>query len=109
FFEGEIIRGASGAFAPLVEEAAVAQGEKVSRFDAQKATGCVAPRFGPFEFGVNADGRLVEDAVADGIGVFGAPLFINKGGSVPKLREDVANRLSVLDRSFRLLAMLVAC
>ncbi len=64
------------------------------------------PCFRPLELGEYADRRLVDDAVACAIAVFGAPLLINKRTHKAKMLKDKRERLAIFDGSLCLLTML---
>ena len=100
--------GAAGRLAPLIEEAAVAEGEELAGIDAELAAGLVDPVSGAFEFGVEADGGFVKDAVAGCVGELGAPFLVDEGGLEAELGENAADGLAVLDLGFGFFAMLVA-
>lgn len=99
--------GGAGILAPLVEEAAVAEGDERRGIEAEFAAGGVDPIRRAFEFGIDADGGLVEHAVAGGIGILGAIFFVGERGLEAELDEDVANGFAILDLGFRFFAMLV--
>ncbi len=63
--EGEVFGGAAGALLPVEEELAVAVGEAGGGVDVEVGEGAVDPVGGAFEFGVVADGGLVEDEVGE--------------------------------------------
>jgi hypothetical protein len=108
FVEGEVGDGAAVVALPLLEEAAVAEGHELGGVDAEFAAGSVDPFGGAFEFGVEADGGFIEDAVAGGVGEFGTVFFVDEGGLEAELGEDVADGLAVLDLGFGFVTMLVA-
>jgi len=107
FFEGEVLDGGAGVFAPLVEEAAVAEGDELRGINAEFAAGGVDPFRRAFEFGIDADGGFVEDAVAGGIGKLGAVFFVGEGRLEAELAEDVADGFAILNLRFSFFAMLV--
>lgn len=106
--EGEILGGAAGLLTPLIEEAAVTEGKEIPGIDAKFAAGRVNPLRRALKFGVEADGGLVKDAVAGRVRVFGAPLFVDEGGLVAELGEDVADGLAVRNIGFGFFAMFMA-
>lgn len=61
-----------------------------------------------FEFSKETDGCFVDDAVACGVGVFGAPLLVDEGGLVAEGGKDGGNGLAVLDFGFGFDAVLVS-
>lgn len=95
--EGHVTGRASGGLAPVLEEASVAESHQRRRFEAEPGAGCVDPLRRAFQFGEGADGRFVEDAMAGFVGVFGAPLLVDKDRLVAKLGEDHAERLAIGD------------
>ena len=98
----------AGVLTPLVEEAAVAEGDECRGIKAEFAAGSVDPFGRAFEFGIDADGGLVEDAVAGRVGILGAVFFVDKRGLEAELGEDVSDSLSILDLRFGFFALLVA-
>lgn len=94
--------------APFVEEAAVAEGHEVGLGEAEAFGGGVDPFGGAFELGEEADGGFVDDAVAGGVGVFGAPLFISECRLVAEGGEDGSDGLAVFDLGFSFDAVFVA-
>ncbi len=99
--------------APLVKEAAVAEGDVVGGSDAEAERGAVDPVGGAFEFGVVADGGFVNDAVAlrtvfAGVGPFGAPFFAAECGDEAEGEKELGERGAVGDLGFGLNAMFVA-
>ena len=102
------MRVAAGFGAPLVEEASVAEGHEIGLVEPERGSGAVNPFGGAFEFGEEADRGFVDDAVAGGVGVFGAPLLIGEGGLVAEGCEDGGDGFSVFDFGFGFDAVLVA-
>lgn len=108
FVEGEVLCGASGFCAPLVEETAIAEGHEVGVREAEEISSAVNPFGGAFELGEEADGRFVDDAMTGGVGVFGAPLLVGEGRLVTDGGKDGGDGFAVLDLGFRFDAVLVA-
>ena len=106
--KSQVARAARMLLAPLIEEAAVAEGDVLGGIDAQAGGSAVDPFRGAFELGVVADGRFVDDAVAFAVVPLGAPLFIAKGGDEAKREKDLGERVAVGDLGFRFDAVLVA-
>jgi len=99
--------------APLVKEAAVAEGDVVGGIDAETEGSAIDPFGGAFEFGVIADGGFIDDAVAihavfAEVGPFGAPFFIAEGGDEAEGEKEVGERGAMSDLGFGFNAMLVA-
>ena len=86
FREGKVLGRAAGALFPVEEELTVAVGEAGGGVDVEEGESAVDPTGGAFEFGVAADGGLVEDEVGRGVGCgvedgeLGAVLFVDEGG-----------------------------
>ena len=106
--EGHVLRVAAGMLLPLLEEATVAEGGDVSVVHVECREHAVDPFRWPFELGVLADGRLVDDTVAFAIGPFAAPLLVNECEGVAEHFEDGGDRLAVLHCSFGFDAFFVA-
>ena len=106
--EGEVFSRAAGRLTPLIEEAAIAEGEELAGVDAEFATGLVDPVRGTFELGIDADGGFVENAVAGGVSELSAPFFVDEGGLESELGEDMAEGLAVLDLGLGFFAVFVA-
>jgi len=68
-----ILRLAAGLLLPLLEEAAVAEDGHVGRLYMERREHAINPLSRTFEFGVLADGRLVNDAMTGSVGPFAAP------------------------------------
>jgi len=107
FVEGKVLDGGVGVLAPLVEEAAIAEGDERRGIEAEFAAGGVDPFGRTFEFGIDADGGLVEDAMAGRVGILGAVFFVGERRLEAELGEDVADGFAILHLGFRLFAMLV--
>src|SRR5580700_4339827 len=105
FVEGKVLSGGAGVLAPLIEKAAIAEGEELGGVDAEFAAGQVDPVRWAFELGVDADGSFVEDAVAGCVGELGAPFLVDEGGLESELGEDVAEGFAVLDLGFGFIAV----
>lgn len=100
--------GAAGLSAPLIEEASVAEGHEVSMGEVETVGGAVDPLGGAFELGKETDGGFVDDAMAGGVGVFGAPFLVDEGGMIAEGGEDGSDGVAVFDFGFRFDAVLVA-
>jgi hypothetical protein len=107
--------GAVRALFPIEEELAVAVRETSGWVDVEFGQSLVYPGCGTFEFGVVADGSLVDDEMSCGlrvgagsVGPLGAVLLVDEGGSVAKLLEDLGESLAFRDGGLGLDADLVA-
>ena len=94
--------------APLIEKAAIAQGDVFPGCDSQAHGGAVNPFGRTFELCVVADGGLVDDAVAFAIVPLGAPLLVAEGSDKAKGKKDFSEGSAVGDFGFCFDAMLVA-
>lgn len=94
--------------APLVEEASVAEGHEVSMGEVEAVGGGVNPFGGAFELGEEADGGFVDDAMAGGVSVFGAPFLVDEGWLVAEGGKDGSDGFAVFDFGFGFDAVLVA-
>ncbi len=76
----------AGAFLPVVEKFAVAVGEAGGGVYVQVGEGLVDPGGGAFEFGVVADGGLVDDQVGEGFRPFDRTIppvfFVDEGRAI---------------------------
>ena len=93
--------------APLVEEAAIAESDELRWVDAEAGSGSIDPFGGTFEFGVIADGRLVDYAVAFAASPLRAPFFVSEGGDQPEREEDFGQSFAIGNLNFRFNAVLV--
>ena len=106
--EGEVERSGGILFAPLLEEAAVAQGNVLLRGDAQARGYAVNPFGGAFELGVVANRGFVDDAVTLSIVPLGAPFFVAEGLNKAERVEDFGKYSAVGDFGFSFDAVFVA-
>jgi L-threonylcarbamoyladenylate synthase len=112
--EGKVFGRAAGALLPVEKQLAVAIGQAGGGVDAKHGHGAVDPVGRAFQFGIGADGGLVEDQMRGGVGsgvedgIFGAVLLIEEGGSIAKLGEDLGEGMRVGDGGLGLDADLVA-
>ena len=93
--------------APLVEEAAIAHGDVVGGAEADSGGGAVNPVRGAFEFGVVANGGLVDDAMSFAVMPFGAPFLVAEGGDEAEREEDLGESAAVGDLGFSFDAVFV--
>ncbi len=101
--------GAAACFdSPLVEEAAVAESEQGLRSESEAGCDFVDPIRRAFEFCKDADRCAVDNTVAGGVGIFGAPLFIDKGFSETEATKDRCQRFAILDCGLGFYAVFVA-
>ena len=87
--KGEVGGGGAVLVAPLVEEAAIAEGDVVGGLEAEAGGGAVDPFGGAFELGVVADGGFVDDAMAFAVVPLGAPFFVAEGGDEAEREKDL--------------------
>jgi hypothetical protein len=112
--EGEVLGRAAGALLPVEKELAVAVGEAGGGVDVECSNRAIDPVGGAFEFGVGADGGLVDDDVRCGVGgriedgELGPVLLIEEDGLVAELSEDLGEGVRVGDGGLGLDANLVA-
>ena len=111
--KGELFGSAAVLLAPLVKEAAVAEGDVVGGGDAEAEGGAVDPVGGAFELCVVADGGFVDDTVAldavfAEVGPFSAPFFIAECGDEAKGEKVLGERGAMSDLGFGFDAMLVS-
>ncbi len=106
--ESEVGRVGAVPFAPLLEEAAVAQGDVFLRGDAETGGGAVDPFRRAFELGIVADGGFIDDAVAFAVVPLGAPFLVAEGGDEAKGEKNFGKGVAVGDFSFSFNAVLVA-
>ena len=106
FCEGKVLGWAAGALLPVEEELAVAVGQAGGMIDIEVGQGAIDPVGRPFEFGVVADGGLVDDEMSYRIGggidvgPLGPEFFVDKGREVTELFEDGGEGGPVFDRGF---------
>ena len=105
--EGQVRLPGPVILAPLLKQAAVAEGDVVPASHAKPSGGVVDPGRRTFELGVVADGSLVDDTMPFPIAPLGAPFFVAEGGDQPKREEDLLERGAVGDVGFSFNAMLV--
>jgi hypothetical protein len=110
-----MLGGAVRALLPVQEELAVAVSQTRGRIDVECGEGLVDPGGGAFEFGIVANGGLVDHQMGGGCRVdvggvrpLGTVLLVDEGGGVAKLLKDLAESFALRDDGLGLDADLVA-
>ena len=106
--EGEVFGGAAGFFSPLLEDAAIAEGELILLGYAQLLGDAVDPLGSAFELGEDAQWGFIDDAVALVVGPLGAPFFVAEDGNEADGGEDLRQSIAIGKLGFGFDAMLVA-
>jgi hypothetical protein len=93
--------------APLLEEAAVAEGDVIGWAEPMLAAARSIHSAVAFQFGVVADGGFVDHAMAFAVVPLGAPLLIAEGGDEAEREKDIRENGAVGDFGFGFNAVLV--